>query len=99
MWGDVGMCGEKGTERPSTLTSSRGDSSKPAEAGSWGGGGGGAPADGSLPSAPPPADAIAPEFFGGLSAQPKGTSVVDQVFTKEAELRARRCSGDARGAR
>ena len=52
-----------------------------------------------VPSAPPPADALAPEFFGGLSAQPKGTSVVDQVFTKEAELRARRCSGDARGAR
>ena len=34
-----------------------------------------------------------------MAAQPKGTSVVDQVFTKEAELRARRCSSDARGAR
>lgn len=52
------------------------------------------------PSAPSAPEIIPPYGqYEPMAAQPKGTSVVDQVFTKEAELRARRCSGDARGAR
>ena len=54
-----------------------------------------------LPLPPPSAPEILPPYgqYEPMAAQPKGTSVVDQVFTKEAELRARRCSGDAQGAR
>ena len=50
-----------------------------------------------VPSAP--SEILPYPQYDPMLAQPKGTSVVDQVFTKEAALRARRCSSDARGAR
>ena len=45
------------------------------------------------PAAPPAADdsnSMAPPDFMGLLAKPKGASVVDEVFTKEAEARRAR---------
>lgn len=42
---------------------------------------------------------ITPSFLSGENAPGGNVSVVDEVFTKEAKARERRCCGDARGAR
>ena len=42
---------------------------------------------------------ITPRFLSGENAPGGNASVVDEVFTKEAKARERRCCGDARGAR